>query len=70
LNIESSADVWFLACRNIVPPLKGMSNAELEKAANQVLVPLDGNYTTLYDNVLAEDHFKHVIIGTWVFFLH
>jgi len=27
--------------RNIVPPLKGMSNAELEKAANQVLVPLD-----------------------------
>jgi hypothetical protein len=47
-----------------------MSNAELEKAANQVLVPLDGNYTTLYDNVLAEDHFKHVIIGTWVFFLH
>jgi hypothetical protein len=46
-----------------------MSNAELEKAANQVLVPLDGNYTTLYDNVLAEDHFKHVIIGTWVFVL-
>jgi hypothetical protein len=41
LNIQSLADVWFLACRNIVPPLKGMSNAELEKAANQVLVPLD-----------------------------
>jgi hypothetical protein len=44
LNIQSLADVWFLACRNIVPPLKGMSNAELEKAANQVLVPLDGNF--------------------------
>lgn len=27
--------------RDVVPPLKGLSRSELEKAANQVLIPLD-----------------------------